>query len=210
MESLDIARDCGADGVFLINQGMKTPQVLTLSRLIRRTHPGLWVGLNILGQSPWGTLAQGDLECAKGLWCDNAGVDAMTLAEFESHRRNWTTLKVHHPWDGLYFGGTAFKTQDPVPLQHLPTVAKRAASFVDVVTTSGPDTGVPAEIEKVRVIREAIGNHPMALASGVDCENVSLYLPYVDAFLVASGIEEAFGVLDPQKTRRLADLIHGA
>jgi phosphoribosylanthranilate isomerase len=50
----------------------------------------------------------------------------------------------------------------------------------------------------------------MALASGISPENVDTFLPYVDAYLVARGIETAkySGVLVPELTRQLADKIH--
>ena len=84
-------------------------------------------------------------------------------------------------------------------------VAKEAVSFgVDVVTTSGMATGCAASIDKVEMMRRALGKHPLALASGVTPENVDSYLPYVDAFLVASGIEQEFGSFNP---RRVAELV---
>jgi hypothetical protein len=48
------------------------------------------------------------------------------------------------------------------------------------------------------------------LASGVSPENVSGFLPYVDAYLVASEIEteKYSGILVPERTRSLADRIH--
>ena len=39
-------------------------------------------------------------------------------------------------------------------------------------------------------------------------ENVALYLPYVDAYLVGTGIERELGVLDPDETKKLATAIH--
>ena len=112
-------------------------------------------------------------------------------------------------WQGLYFGGTAFKTQRDIPINQVPVVAKRAAAFVDVVTTSGRGTGIAADAERVRIMRAAIPDAAMGLASGVTPENVRNYLPYVDAYLVASGIEKSFGVLDPERTKALAENIHG-
>jgi predicted TIM-barrel enzyme len=49
---------------------------------------------------------------------------------------------------------------------------------------------------------------PLAVASGIRCENVELFLPHVDAFLVASDIEERLGVLSLSRTRELAESIH--
>jgi hypothetical protein len=42
----------------------------------------------------------------------------------------------------------------------------------------------------------------------VTTENVAQYLPYVDAYLVGTGIERELGVLDPDETKKLATAIH--
>ena len=55
--------------------------------------------------------------------------------------------------------------------------ARNAMPYMDVVTTSGPGTGKAAAPEKIRTIRQAIGDKPLAIASGVTPENVPDYLP---------------------------------
>jgi predicted TIM-barrel enzyme len=75
---------------------------------------------------------------------------------------------------------------------------------MDVNCTSGPGTGQQADPEKVATMRAAVGHGAaIALASGVTADNVHHYLPYVNAYLVGTGIEHAFGVLDPGKTAAL-------
>jgi len=111
-------------------------------------------------------------------------------------------------WTGLYFGGVAFKYQREVAADALGRASVVAMSYMDVVCTSGPGTGKAADVAKVIAMREAIGpDGAIALASGVTAENVAAYLPYVDAFLVGTGIEARFGVLDRAK---LADLLAAA
>ena len=58
----------------------------------------------------------------------------------------------------------------------------------DVSCTSGPGTGKEADIEKIKSIREYLGNHPMAIASGVSVENIEQYKDVVNYLLVASSI----------------------
>ncbi|MEO7729932.1 MAG: hypothetical protein ABIY55_03095 [Kofleriaceae bacterium] len=59
-------------------------------------------------------------------------------------------------------------------------------------------------------MREAIGPEgAIALASGITPENVGTYLPYVDAFLVGTGIEARFGVLDRDKLAALLEAARG-
>jgi predicted TIM-barrel enzyme len=127
----------------------------------------------------------------------------------------------------LYFGGVAFKHRAHIPDERLGAVAaEAAASGVDVVTTSGTQTGTPPTVEKIRrmweglasdriaaavpayLARKVVTRHPLAVASGITPKNVRPFLPYVDAFLVASGIESKFGVFDPARVRALADIIH--
>jgi predicted TIM-barrel enzyme len=73
---------------------------------------------------------------------------------------------------------------------------------MDVITTSGSDTGVAADITKIHLLRQGARSHPIALASGVSPESVEQYLPYVDAFMMASEIETAkySGMLVPERT----------
>jgi predicted TIM-barrel enzyme len=70
---------------------------------------------------------------------------------------------------------------------------------MDVITTSGMATGSAPAVEKIRSMREAIGKHPLAIASGMTPENVSQFMPYADAFLVATGISKSSYELDPAK-----------
>ena len=81
---------------------------------------------------------------------------------------------------------------------------------MDVITSSGPGTGYAATVEKAKALRSGASGHPLALASGVSPENVDGFLPYVDAYLVASEIETAkySGILVPERTKLLAERIH--
>lgn len=186
-----LAREHGADGVFLINQGgLNAEAVVHVALNVMAASPGWFVGVNLLGRDgiDLGYLAR-DLD---GVWEDSADPE---LADV---------------YPGLYFGGVAFKYQAPVHSDLLGSVALRAArQGISVVTTSGPATGEPAPIEKVQVMRSALGDHALALASGITPENVGEFLPYVDAYLVASGIERSFGEFDPARLRALADTVHG-
>ena len=60
-----------------------------------------------------------------------------------------------------------------------------------------------------RRMRQALGTFPLALASGVTPENVTDYLPFVDCFLVATGISKSFTELDPAKVTGLVENVRG-
>jgi hypothetical protein len=201
----------GADGIFLINQGAGIDDILhrIIPALRHRYGRRLWIGVNLLGYDVSEIIRRfATLVDIDGIWSDDAGVDCMKENVYVQERDAYLKTRAETGWKGLYFGGTAFKTQRDIPVDQLPVVAKLAASFVDVVTSSGRGTGVAADIEKVHILRQAIPEAALALASGVTPENVKDYLPFVDAYLVATGIESAYGVLDPERTKALADKIH--
>ena len=108
-------------------------------------------------------------------------------------------------WDGLYFGGTAFKKQREVDPSRYGDAAREACPFMDVITTSGVATGQEADLGKIETFRAAIGDRPMALASGISPENAEAYAD-VDCFMVATGINVPgnFYDIDPG---RLAELM---
>lgn len=204
-ENVLMALEAGCKGIFLINQGMTTDQVLDLTMDIRRDHPTLWVGLNLLGTRPTQVLRRG-MEALEGrvdgIWVDNAGVDKapVELAEAEA----FVAVRRELNWNGLYFGGVAFKYQPEVAAERLPEVCVTADRFMDVVTTSGVGTGEVASVSKVQAMRASLGESAsLALASGIDAENVADYLPYVDAYLVSSSLEHEFGVFDPERVQFL-------
>jgi len=209
MNSIRVASEAGVKGVFLINQGMSTEEVLELVMVVRAQLPALWVGINLLGVPPADVLSRGLEACAgrlDGIWADNADVDED--APSQPAAQEFVDARQRHGWTGLYFGGVAFKYQRTVLPENLGRAAATALPFMDVICTSGPGTGKEAEIDKVAAMRHGIGaGGALALASGVTDENVSGYLPHVDAYLVGTGIEQEFGILHPRKVARLQQII---
>ena len=135
-------------------------------------------------------------------WADDACIDEdganIEAKEIEAARAS-------SGWDGLYFGGTAFKKQREVDPSRYGDAAREACPFMDVIATSGVATGQEADLGKIEIFRAAIGDHPMALASGISPDNALAYAD-VDCFMVATGINEPgnFYDIDPS---RLAELM---
>ena len=196
-----IARDNGARGAFLINHDISSSELLECYRAVKR--PDFWVGLNFLG------LKQNEAirripEDADGLWVDHAGIDdsprANAAREFLIERRA-------RNWSGLYFGGVAFKYQQPV--DDLEGVARKAVPFVDVITTSGDATGKAPSVEKIWLMRRGAGDHPIAIASGMTPENVEPYMRHADCFIVATGLSDRESdELIPERIRLMTDKLN--
>ncbi len=190
-----IAVEEGADGIFLIDhhEFHATPRLLKESfEVARGAYPDLRIGLNFLGMrvnqayhyGPDGTFA---------IWSDNSRSE-LSPDGIDRIKQTWRKYHAGDSLYPLYFGGVAFKYQeeekDPAE------AAKTARLFLDVITTSGARTGTPPTVEKIRLMRDAIGDHPLAIASGVTPGNISLFLPYIDCVLVATGISKSDTELD--------------
>ncbi|WP_425403603.1 hypothetical protein [Hwanghaeella sp.] len=180
----------GVQGIFLINHDFDIPPFLPIIRKTREAFPDLWLGLNFLavtGKDAFPIL--GDLESdgcpIDAYWADDARIDERKVQQDEAEEI--ADIRHRSGWSGLYFGGTAFKKQRPVAPSDYEKSARLATGFMDVVTTSGIATGQEVDLPKIRDFRRGIGDHALALASGVTPENVTQYRD-VDCLLVATGI----------------------
>jgi hypothetical protein len=202
LRNIAIAQKNGADGVFLINHSIEVADLIRIYARMRFEFPFYWMGMNLLGITPIQALGRmPDNEV--GLWADNAGVkesgnspDADAFAAYRAKQSSWK---------GLYFGGVAFKYQDEVVDPALAACA--AIPYVDVITTSGIGTGSAPDPEKIAKMKRAIGNHPLAIASGITPENVNLYRDSTDCFLVATGVSDSHTELNPKRVAELAKIL---
>jgi hypothetical protein len=194
-----IARQAGADGIFLINHGISSDELFAIHRRVLMEHPSYWwIGLNCLDLAPdevFRRLPAG----VDGVWVDDAKIREDQEAQPDAERIGRAQRGA--PGRPLLFGGVAFKYQRPVA--ELEAAARIAARHMDIVTTSGPGTGHAADLDKLRRMRSALPWTPLAVASGITPENVCDYLPLVDCFLVATGISSSFEELDRDKVHAL-------
>lgn len=194
------AVEAGANGVFLINHSMSAPSLWSIFESVRSEHPDYWMGVNFLdlGLIEAVTWAVSTKAAVNALWTDRSFVSDRSVHPMA--RASWVLAQ---DWAGEYFGGVAFKGQKAV--EDYEKAAQNANSVMHVVCTSGQATGVAADVSKVQAMCPHVSR--LALASGVTPDNVEAYLPYVDDFLVATGISYSFTELDPEKTALLASQI---
>jgi len=161
----------GINDVFLIDHACDNENLIDEAKTLKMNYPNLWVGVNLLGVKTVDAL-QYNLENIDGLWSDQT----ISIDDFSKRTFN-----------GLYFGGLAFKYQ-PQPTD-LEEACNNAKLTTDVATTSGPGTGKSATFYKLQVIRKFLNDHPMAIASGVDYSNIKQYNDLgINYALVASSI----------------------
>ncbi len=190
LENIRVLIGEGAAGCFLINHDFDVPEFLPIVREVRAAFPSLWMGVNFLavtGRDAFPVLGDLGREGCRvdAYWGDDARVDE--TGQDSSETKEIARVRSDSGWDGLYFGGTAFKKQRPVDPANWQDAAREALPFMDAVTTSGIATGEEADLTKIRDFRAGIGDAPLALASGVTPDNAHAYRD-VDAFLVATGI----------------------
>ena len=194
LRNIRVAVRAGVPGVFLINHDFPVREFIPIIRDVRKSAPNVWIGVNFLamaGRDAFPILGRlhADNCTIDAYWADDARIDERVehQTEAEVARRVYSACG----WNGLYFGGVAFKKQREVRREDFESAARIAASYMDVVTTSGAATGHAADVGKVSGFRKGVGDRPLALASGVTPENVSDYTTLVDCFLVATGINYA-------------------
>jgi predicted TIM-barrel enzyme len=178
--------------------------VLRVHQEVAAALPDWWIGVNCLGLPGDQVFAQVSAAVA-GVWIDDARVVEETEEQPEAERI--AAARRASRWEGLYFGGVAFKYQRPVT--DYARVARLAARYADVVMTSGPGTGQAADRAKIATMKAALGEVPLAVASGITPENVGEYLDVADCFLVATGISASFTELDPERVAALVRVVRG-
>ena len=188
--------------MFLINHGMSPEKLLTIHKDVVKRFPGRWIGVNCLGLYPHAVFKLVD-ESVAGIWVDNAEIDERSVDQPRAEIIK--AARIESGWNGLYFGGVAFKYQREV--LDLETAASIATKYMDVITTSGLGTGQAASRAKISRMKAAVGDFPLGIASGITPANVRDYLDISNCYLVASGISSGFNELDSIRVKELLDTI---
>ncbi|MEJ8837616.1 hypothetical protein [Ramlibacter sp. AN1133] len=198
-----LALEHGADGVFLIShQGLDQAVLQVAARLrhawsqpVAATGELPFVGVNLLQTNNPGALEMAARLRLDGVWFDSPGVN--------SHGATPRTKKLvediqRYP-DVTVFGSVAFKYQPDEPD---PAGASREALKLGMLpTTSGDATGMAPELSKIQSMSAAVKGR-LAVASGMNPENVSAYVPFVSHILVATGISHDEHTFDPARLDR--------
>jgi len=197
----DLAIKCGCNGIFFISHGE-----LTSSSIIDITTDydfdyrkyDVRLGINLLGERVADVV--NDIACyVDMLWSD--------YAPSGDERQEFTKKRAEHLCCFEFYGGVAFKYQ-PQPSDLL-LAAQEARGVIDVLTTSGVGTGHAPDIAKLAILAEGF-EKKIAVASGVTPDNAVEMLPYVDHFLVATGISKNFHTIDEDKCKALVNAIRSA
>jgi predicted TIM-barrel enzyme len=181
--NIDLCHSNGINNVFLINHQHSVDAVgdlLAYSEIIRNKYPDMWIGANFLQLNIQESfVVANENSSLDSIWTDTGFTDKQNPEDILKYKGNL-----------IHFGGVAFKYQKQPKPQDLEMICKMSTKYIDVITTSGDKTGHPPTVDKIKTIRSYIGDHPLAIASGITPENKSMYTDYVDYMLVASSITD--------------------
>lgn len=200
-KNLEICKGTEADGVFLISHSLNDRELLKIAKDLKLENPNYWMGINLLGMKT--TEAFWNADFMDAIWVDNAFTSDCEIPKHEAGRMMSFLYNREKP---SMFGGVAFKYQPKD--ENLQETCRLAQKFVDVITTSGDKTGQPPTLQKIKELHSYVGDVPLAIASGITYDNVEQFLPYVNYFLVSTGISKSFAELDGNKVSELAKKIH--
>lgn len=202
LANVRIAKENGADGVFLIGHDLPSSDLICIYEQARKQHPDFYIGVNFLDIEASNTKALGEAlkRCpgVNALWMDGIPRGRIT---------NNTEIE--------YFAGVAFKYRDPNP--GIPEIKRQCRATLESnshIVTSGSVTGSAPKRMKIKVIRDYAGpERRIAIASGISAENVDRFLDIANDFLVASSIskrnlQHLADYLVPEKVDELARMIH--
>jgi hypothetical protein len=179
---------CGIKKVFIINHQTTSEELIKCANVVKDIYPDLWVGINMLDKYVEDAILYEFT--FDGLWCDQS----ISLEDYK-----------HRKFQGMLFTGLAFKYQ-PQP-KDIELACKESILTSDVSTTSGLGTGKAAGLSKILELRKNLGDHPMAIASGVSVDNITIYNGIVDYLLVASSITSRSEIIYQDKLEELLEKI---
>jgi hypothetical protein len=195
LDQVDAARGGGADGVFLVGDGIGHQKVLRAARLAAERHPGFFIGVNcpdLRPQDVFCRLPQG----VGGVWASPASM---------GHNTSEAPAAVDHArresdWRGLYFGrmqlslestcgeNTSFDSahHGTAPRAFRAPISS-AIRYVDVVSIGDLDNCELPSRGVVQQVHQTIRGHPLAIISDLGGAATLATWPQVDCVLAAAG-----------------------
>lgn len=200
-KNVKICLSLGVKQVFLISMEGNDVETARCFSILKKENPYLWIGCNFLDMGAISALKMEDIYQGEplvkfpkemnGLWSDRT----LTSERLSKEERKYL---------GVFFGGFAFKYQKQP--EDLAMACFDAVKCIDVITTSGEATGKAPNVKKIETIRQNIGDHALAIASGISSENIRDYLGLTDYALVASSItnlNDREELINPKKLENL-------
>jgi uncharacterized protein len=210
----------GMDGLLLENHGdvpftperVEPPTVAAMAivaRELRRRHPGVTLGINVLKNDARAALA---VACAAGAAFIRVNVHAGAVLADQGivHSDAYGTLRERRLLDAdvKIFADVQGKhavSLAPVELeQEARDLVHRG--LADALVVTGRATGEPTALGDVKRVRSAVGTVPVLVGSGADTATIADILELADGVIVGTSLKRDGNVwnpVDPERVRRL-------
>jgi len=208
--NISIIKSLNIKKIFIINHDYQTlDEIKEEYNYIKSKIKNIWIGINCLTscETKIFTELSNERFFPDAVWIDNSAIqNSYGTKNRDKIYESYLEYK-EKGFQGRYFGGFAFKYQKQ-PL-NLEKATIEATDFIDIITTSGNGTGVKADIEKIKTIYKNVNNkNDIAIASGITPDNIKDYIPFINYFLIATGISESFYRLSLEKTKQVINTLN--
>lgn len=201
IEQAQIAKNAGADAVFLISHYNQDDVLPFLAQKIQKDI-NLQAGLNLLNTNVFDAIEICEKHKINILWTDNAGVHSENPNKVKMEMLE-KTLQYHPKLK--FFAGVAFKYQEKEPNPGTAAIMALQRGFIP--TTSGEATGQPPNLDKIISMFNKVGPH-LAVASGMTPENIWEYKKYLKYILVSTGVSKDEFRFDEVKLKKFIQASH--
>lgn len=186
-------------GIFILSTNIELSDFEIVYKQSKQLYPKLWIGVNLIGENIFKSLEFIKKYNPDGMWTDNSylynekniGICELILNQFQKYN-----------WKGLYFGGVMFKYSKHCN-NFNPEVIKLTNKYMDILTTSGDATGIEISEKKLDFINLNAENICIAIASGINENNIKKISEKANIFIVRSSIVDSNNNIELSKLDNL-------
>jgi membrane complex biogenesis BtpA family protein len=194
--------------------GHVVAQMTMLAAEVRRAHPQLPLGINVLRNDGQSALAIAHAVGASFIRVNvlcGARVADQGLIQGIAH----DLLR-----ERAILGATDVKIFADVDVKHSAALAQRPLAdevddlieraLADAIVVSGAGTGKATDAEKVRAVKQAARDTPVFVGSGITAQTIEQFLPHADGFIVGTALKKDGVASNPVDIARVEELLaHG-
>jgi len=190
-------------GIFIVSTFVDIETITNIYNETKKKYADLWVGVNLIGENIFKVYNFIKLNNPDGIWIDNSylfdikklGFAELILNQFEKYN-----------WNGLYFGGYMFKYQINCNTYDNKLI-KILNQYLDILTTSGDGTNIEISDEKLNYIFNESVEIPIAIASGVNNNNLEKHIEKCNIIIIRSSIIDSNENIDKEKLDEICNKI---
>jgi predicted TIM-barrel enzyme len=212
LDDADAVVKGGGDVILMINSRCEMPLYERVIAAVRSRYPTFPLGISALTYGPE-NLTEG-FRLAKAFSANIVWTEVVPdePIEYEDDDGSYKPAEVvpralafrvqsdERP-SAMHVAGVLMKYTRPRDGRNFESAMRAALGSVDGINITGPQTGVLADVERVKTARAIAGEYPVGLASGVSVDNVASVIRYIDYAIVGTSLKKADDPLRTDESR---------